>query len=318
MKPTISVIVPIYKAEPYLHECINSVLSQTFTDLELLLVDDESPDRCPAICDKYATKDKRVRVFHKPNGGATSARKLGIDNAKGEWVAFCDADDSLPKDALEKLLSRAIEGNHDIVIGSTNEISKDGLNYHIRQWQLSGQVDNKKYCESLLLSQVSQGPASRLIKKTVINSDGFCLPEQIFINEDLFMNLSFGLRANSVYVDNTIIVYNYKVDNKESIRLTKSQDERSWLYIFKHIICLYDSQNLEVPVPTFSQYMIDTFQDVYFSRNKSVNYSNREFIRLIKRYSNNLNRSKRYYKTLLLLRFPLLTQLYNNLHHLKA
>lgn len=84
--PKISVIVPVYNTEKYLHRCVDSILAQTFTDFELLLIDDGSTDSSGAICDEYAQKDSRVRVFHKENGGASSARNLGLDNATGEWI----------------------------------------------------------------------------------------------------------------------------------------------------------------------------------------------------------------------------------------
>ena len=89
----ISIIVPIYKAEQYIYRCVDSILAQSYTDFELLLINDGSPDGCGAICDAYAAKDSRVRVFHKENGGVSSARNLGLDNAQGEWVTFIDSDD---------------------------------------------------------------------------------------------------------------------------------------------------------------------------------------------------------------------------------
>ena len=89
----VSVIVPVYKAERWLHRCVDSILAQTMTDFELLLIDDGSPDKSGEICDEYAAKDNRVRIFHKENGGVSSARNLGIDNAQGEYVMFVDADD---------------------------------------------------------------------------------------------------------------------------------------------------------------------------------------------------------------------------------
>lgn len=89
----ISVIVPVYKAEKYLHRCVDSILAQSYTDFELLLIDDGSPDRSGDICDEYVKKDSRVRVFHKENGGVSSARNMGLDNAKGEWISFVDSDD---------------------------------------------------------------------------------------------------------------------------------------------------------------------------------------------------------------------------------
>lgn len=91
--PKISVIVPVYNAEKYLHRCIDSILAQTFTDFELLLIDDGSKDKSGVICDEYAVKDSRVRVFHKGNGGVSSARNVGLEHAEGEWITFADSDD---------------------------------------------------------------------------------------------------------------------------------------------------------------------------------------------------------------------------------
>lgn len=98
--PKISVIVPVYNTEKYLDCCLQSILSQTFTDFELLLINDGSTDRSGEICDEYAKWDERVRVFHKENGGVSSARNLGLNEARGEWIAFVDADDELPKEAF--------------------------------------------------------------------------------------------------------------------------------------------------------------------------------------------------------------------------
>lgn len=101
--PKISIIVPVYKAEAYLRRCVDSILAQTFNDFELLLIDDGSPDRSGEICDEYAIKDSRVRVFHKKNGGVSSARNVGLDNAMGEWVAFVDSDDYIENGYLATL-----------------------------------------------------------------------------------------------------------------------------------------------------------------------------------------------------------------------
>lgn len=91
--PEYSIIVPVYKVEPYLRQCVDSVLCQTFEDFELILVDDGSPDQCPAICDEYAAKDGRVCVIHKQNGGLSDARNTGVEAAKGEYLIFLDSDD---------------------------------------------------------------------------------------------------------------------------------------------------------------------------------------------------------------------------------
>lgn len=114
--PKISVIVPVYKAEAYLHRCVDSLLAQTFQDYEILLVDDGSPDRSGEICDKYAKKDKRVRVFHKENGGVSSARQCGMDHTQGEYVIHADPDDWVEPEMLEELYEKAKAENADMVI----------------------------------------------------------------------------------------------------------------------------------------------------------------------------------------------------------
>lgn len=110
--PKISVIVPVYKVEPYIHRCVDSILGQTYSDFELILVDDGSPDNCGKICDEYAEKDSRVHVIHQENGGLSAARNAGIDwsfaNSDSQWLAFIDSDDWVHRDYL-KLLAGAAE-----------------------------------------------------------------------------------------------------------------------------------------------------------------------------------------------------------------
>lgn len=115
--PFISIIVPIYKVEKYLNRCIDSILSQTFTDFEVLLIDDGSPDRCGAICEQYAEKDHRVRVFHKENGGVSTARNMGIDNSIGKYLCFIDSDDYVENSYLQNFID-ALEPDTDLVLQS--------------------------------------------------------------------------------------------------------------------------------------------------------------------------------------------------------
>lgn len=116
--PKISVIVPVYKVEKYIHRCVDSILNQTFTDFELILVDDGSPDSCGAICDDYAAKDSRVVVIHQENGGLSTARNAGIDwafaNSDSEWLTFIDSDDWIHQECLELLYNSAL--THDVQI----------------------------------------------------------------------------------------------------------------------------------------------------------------------------------------------------------
>ena len=101
--PLISIIIPVYKVEPYLRDCIDSCIQQTYKNIEIILVDDGSPDQCPDICDEYAKKDSRIKVIHKKNGGVSDTRNVGMKIAKGEWWTFVDSDDYLHPQMIEKL-----------------------------------------------------------------------------------------------------------------------------------------------------------------------------------------------------------------------
>lgn len=110
----ISIVVPVYKVEPYLDKCVSSIVNQTYKNLEIILVDDGSPDNCPAMCDAWAEKDNRIRVIHKPNGGLSDARNAGMSVATGELMAFVDSDDWIAPDMYEKLYHHLTEDGSDI------------------------------------------------------------------------------------------------------------------------------------------------------------------------------------------------------------
>ena len=129
MNEKISVIVPVYKVEPHLRRCVDSILAQSYTNLEIILVDDGSPDNCPAICDEYAEKDDRVRVIHKPNGGLSDARNAGLDIATGEWLSFIDSDDWIEPSMYETLMRNANQHGAQISIGGVFDelMTKNGI-----------------------------------------------------------------------------------------------------------------------------------------------------------------------------------------------
>ena len=126
--PKVSIIVPVYKVEPYIHRCIDSILAQTFTDFELILVDDGSPDRCGEICDEYAAKDKRIVVIHQENGGLSAARNAGIDwafaNSDSQWLTFIDSDDWVHPEYLQRLYSAAAD--NDVLVSISGYVETNG------------------------------------------------------------------------------------------------------------------------------------------------------------------------------------------------
>lgn len=123
--PTVSVIIPVYKVERYLDACVASVTAQTYADLEILLVDDGSPDRCPDLCDAWAAKDPRVRVIHRENGGLSAARNSGIDAAKGDFLLFVDSDDLLEPDAVQRAVDAQRQHDADLVIFNLTYVDEE-------------------------------------------------------------------------------------------------------------------------------------------------------------------------------------------------
>ena len=124
--PLISVVVPIYNVEHYLERCLDSIISQTYTNLEIILVDDGSTDRSGAIADAYAAKDSRVKVIHQKNGGLSIARNTGIEACRGEYLLFIDSDDYIAPNMCECLLSHLTEADADIAIGGFYRVDSHG------------------------------------------------------------------------------------------------------------------------------------------------------------------------------------------------
>ena len=125
-EPLISVVVPIYNVEQYLERCINSILHQTYQNLEIILVDDGSPDNSGAICDSYSSLDQRIKVIHKRNGGLSDARNVGLDMAGGEFIAFVDSDDALMPEMIEKLYQRIDKDRSDMAFCGYRQVNQNG------------------------------------------------------------------------------------------------------------------------------------------------------------------------------------------------
>lgn len=158
----ISVVVPVYQVENYLHRCVDSILNQTYRDLEVILVDDGSPDDSSVICDEYAEKDSRVKVIHQKNAGAAAARNVGLRNAKGDFVAFVDADDWLEKDMYQRLSDALISQNADIACSgcyvdekdSSEALTIDVLKYNSPKEFLQGAITGQNHALIALWSKL--------------------------------------------------------------------------------------------------------------------------------------------------------------------
>ena len=142
----ITIVVPVYNVEKYLRKCIDSILNQTYKNLEIILVDDGSPDNCGQICDEYAKKDNRIKVIHKENGGVSQARNVGIDNSNGEFIAFVDPDDYIEKEMLYKLKNN-IENVDLSGCGSQKILGNNIIEQFVVEKDVA--IDNKTFMQNM-------------------------------------------------------------------------------------------------------------------------------------------------------------------------
>ena len=227
--PNISRIMPAYNAENYIKDCVASIQSQTYSDYEVIIVDDGSKDGTPMLLDKFSFVDARIKVFHKRNGGATSARKFGVDRACGDWIMFVDADDTIPNGSLRDLLEHD-DGKSDIIAGT---IDYEGI-ITIRTETEKERLSPDEYICLLLLRKSYFGPCSKLIKRTLFNEAKWLEDDRIFQNEDLFMLISLSCHCkNHITIANTKIHYKCKL--KKGSVSTRVMNYKSWYSLFQNI-----------------------------------------------------------------------------------
>ena len=169
----ISVVIPVYNVEKYLKDCMDSVLSQTCTDFEVILVDDGSTDGCPGICDAYAAQDTRVQVIHKANGGLSDTRNAGTEKAAGEWILYLDSDDYLEKNALETLEKLQQEYQSDIVIANYSYLYDDHEDIAETLYRMTTEFDNPSVMEALITGTIQNFAWGKLIRIDIAKKHAF-------------------------------------------------------------------------------------------------------------------------------------------------
>lgn len=194
-QPLISVIVPVYKVEPYLDKCISSIVNQTYKNLEIILVDDGSPDNCPAMCDVWATKDSRIRVIHKTNGGLSDARNAGLAVATGSLISFIDSDDWIEPDFFACLFEAIAGCNADVAECTTQFVDENGRTLRTRKVATQN-IGRLTALRCLVLeSGVYQTVWDKLYRREIIQGIPF---ENGKYNEDEFWTDQVLMRANSI------------------------------------------------------------------------------------------------------------------------
>lgn len=237
-----SIIIPVYKTESYLSRCIDSILSQTYQNFELILVDDGSPDNCPQICDEYARRDNRVHVFHKENGGAASARNIGIRASCGDYIMFTDSDDYWnDRSALQRIAKAIIAYQCDVLctnLCKTNARTQDEKKYFASSDPLIG-AEEVFWCERYISS-----PCSKIIKSQLFLNGQLDFVEGIG-SEDIDWSLRVALLSERmVYIDLSFYCYlQRETSSSHSMTFAKLNDLKN--NILTCIQLLYGSNQSE-------------------------------------------------------------------------
>lgn len=215
-KPLVSIIVPVYKVEQYLTECVNSILAQSYPFFELILVDDGSPDNCGKICDDFASQDHRIHVIHKKNGGLSDARNAGIDTARGEYITFIDSDDYVHQDYVKVMLVLAEKENADIVQCGFTSDSKDLGIFNSSKEQICIFDSARALHDLLRMRTVHVHACVKLYKHYLFDNIRYPYGR---INEDTVTTYKLILAARSSIVCTNKNLYFYRL-NSESLSHT--------------------------------------------------------------------------------------------------
>lgn len=217
--PKLSVIVPVYNTEKYLRQCIDSILSQIFSDFELILVDDGSTDKSGVICDEYSCKDNRIRVIHQENDGVTAARKRGVETATGEYISFIDSDDWIEPNMYQDMLMQADSYNADMILCDM-VVEQPGKNIVIHSCDLTGLFTseqlNQQIYPTMLFDFEKNKPGlslclcNKLFKSCLAKPVFAEVPKDIIYGEDKLGSLLCLLRSNCVFIMDGCAFYHYR------------------------------------------------------------------------------------------------------------
>ena len=231
MNELISIIVPIYNVEKYLRQCLDSILNQTYQNFECLLINDGSPDNSADICREYVEKDSRFRYFEKENGGVSSARNLGIEHSKGQYITFIDSDDWVDSDYLEVLYKSLTDEKADVAVSTYKQFNMDDNNYYVHSYQRGYEkkiftgpelIDNLQLLSSFDYSYHSV--CGKLVKSVRVETIRF--NEETTLGEDMeFWYKLFLISDKVVYINKDTYIYRTSKDEDKHFELEKIRSD---------------------------------------------------------------------------------------------
>lgn len=270
--PTLSIIIPIYNAEKYIRRCIDSVLSQRYSDFELILINDGSKDNSGCICEEYAEKDSRVRVFHNSNKGVSFSRNYGINKARGEWIGFVDADDWLNEDMYAEMFKEANSVDADLVMTEFYRIEHEKINYvriPVGELDIKTFIHKYIFCGYTVVWNI-------IVKKQIIESNGIKFDDGLRIGEDFVFVLSILIVARRIAVVREPL-YNYECQNEDSaLHKMRFEDYEQVLKAIGNTMEFYRRTN------NFEEFEVDFYWKILNAKQELVLYPDKhdEFLRL--------------------------------------
>ena len=231
-KILVSIIVPIYNIEKYLERCIESLIKQTHKNIEIWLIDDGSTDNSRKICDEWMDNDSRINVIHKKNGGVSSARNVGLNNCKGEYVVFVDADDYVKENYIEVLLNSAVENNCEMAIVNFIEKYSDGREKKVGYTTKSKLLNRKEFLDNLCnKNSYKSGPFNKIFLRKIIVENNILFDENVFYGEDLFFIVEFSQKIERFFYEYDEHLYYYYCREGSATRTTFNYRTASYINI---------------------------------------------------------------------------------------
>ena len=256
--PKVSIIVPVYNVEKYLPCCMDSLLNQTLADIEIILVDDGSPDNCPAMCDEYAKQDHRVKVIHKQNAGLGYARNSGLEIATGKYIAFVDSDDFVELNAYQKLYETMADKKADVVYFNCHRFDDQGNTWKMTSILKENQYQTQEDIRRLMLDMIANPPKAKNDQDVLVSVWSALYRNDIFkkhklmfkserevYSEDLVFNLDYLLHSSNV-ISIPDALYNYRVNPSSLSRTLRPDRIDKDFFFYQYILEMLRTNNFGI------------------------------------------------------------------------
>lgn len=269
-EPLVSIITPIYKVEPYLRRCLDSIVNQTYTNLEIILVDDGSPDSCPQICDEYAVKDNRIVVIHKKNGGLSDARNVGTLKSTGDYLYYLDSDDELPSDAIETMITTLKEQlKAETIIGKMYCPQNEAL-YSGQLFNSTRIFENNKDIRAHFFSLENRLPVNacnKLISRKFLLENNLFFKKGIIHEDNLWMFLVVQKAQYIVCINEDTYIRHLNPGSITTDSSSKKRNE-SWSLILTEIFNRIDSLFFKKQFLKYIQQLNDIYSHITIEQKK--------------------------------------------------